>query len=241
MTLLLCPADCGVHMNRRHRLSDLRLHCGVATALIALAACSSPASAEAQTPQPPTQTPVAADTAAAGIDRSVAPRKAGQSAAAAADSTVARTYARHFRIGEDLAGRIVRAARAEGVELAVAFGLVRVESNFVEKAVGGNAIGLTQVLPGTAKSMQAGITRAELFDADTNLRLGFRYLRGMLKRYDGDVEEALFAYKYGPVNLSRLRKAGRDPGPYARMVLQHGDTTRVVGPGGKAFQRKARP
>lgn len=168
----------------------------------------------------------------------VAGQDSGADALTPADSATARHFAERYRIGKDLAHTIVRAARTEGIEPGIAFGLVRVESVFRPRAVGsGGALGLTQILLGTARSLQPGITREQVLEPETNLRLGFRYLRGMLERYDGDVREALYAYKYGPANLARLRKAGRDPGPYARWVLQFGDTARVIGPGAKPFRR----
>jgi soluble lytic murein transglycosylase-like protein len=68
--------------------------------------------------------------------------------------------------------------------------------------------------------MQPGITREQIFERDTNLRLGFRYLRWLLKQYRGNREEALHAYNRGPGTVSRIRARGGDPANgYAEMVL----------------------
>ena len=130
-------------------------------------------------------------------------------------------YARRYGISVELADAIERAARAEGIETELAFRLVRVESAFrprAESPVG--ALGLTQVMPATASYLQPGITREQLLERDTNLRLGFRYLKELLAVYDGDEEEALTAYNRGPGTVARIRKAGGDPANgYADMVL----------------------
>lgn len=128
-----------------------------------------------------------------------------------------------FRYGIpfDLAAAIDGAARAEDVPTGLAFRLVRVESGFHERAVSpAGALGLTQLMPATAAGMQPGITREQIFDRETNLRLGFRYLHWLLDVYDGDVVEALHAYNRGIGTVTRIRAAGGDPANgYADRVL----------------------
>jgi soluble lytic murein transglycosylase-like protein len=130
-------------------------------------------------------------------------------------------YARRYGISRDMADAIERAARAERVDTELAFRLVRVESAFDPRAVSSvGAIGLTQLMMPTARELQPGITRDRLFHRDTNLRLGFRYFRRLLRQYDGDVEEALHAYNRGMGTVARIRRAGGDPANgYARKVL----------------------
>jgi soluble lytic murein transglycosylase-like protein len=141
--------------------------------------------------------------------------------AAEARERMVAAYARRYGISMELADAIERAARAEGVETELAFRVVRVESAFRERAespVG--ALGLTQLMPATARELQPGITRAEILDRDTNLRLGFRYFKHLLAVYDGDEEEALTAYNRGPGTVARIRRAGGDPANgYADLVL----------------------
>ena len=135
--------------------------------------------------------------------------------------TEARRHAERYGIPPELAAAIVHAARSEGIDPDLAFRLVRVESGFRERAVSPvGALGLTQLMPATARELQPGITREQIFERDTNLRLGFRYLRGLLRQYDGDVEEALHAYNRGPGTVRRVRAAGRNPANgYARRIL----------------------
>lgn len=145
---------------------------------------------------------------------------AASRAAEARERRVAE-YARRYGITVELADEIERAARAEGLDTELAFRLVRVESAFrpaAESPVG--ALGLTQVMPATANELMPGITRDQLLDRQTNLRLGFRYLKRLLAVYDGDAEEALTAYNRGPGTVRRIRSAGGDPANgYADLVL----------------------
>jgi soluble lytic murein transglycosylase-like protein len=140
--------------------------------------------------------------------------------AEARHARIAASAAR-FGIAIDLARDIEHAAVAEGIDPELAFRLVRVESSFRERAVSpAGAIGLTQLMPATADWLQPGITREEIFERDANLRLGFRYLRLLLRVYDGRIEEALHAYNRGPGTVDRIRAAGGDPSNgYAERVL----------------------
>jgi soluble lytic murein transglycosylase-like protein len=141
-------------------------------------------------------------------------------------------YSTHYNIAADLTAAIYDVALAEGVDPALAFRLVKTESNFHPKAkskVG--AIGYTQVLPSTARLYEPGLTVQQLYDRNTNLRLGFRYLRDLLERYEGNPEAklrlALLAYNRGPGKVQELLDAGRDP--------QNGYATTVM----KGYRRKS--
>lgn len=126
---------------------------------------------------------------------------AGPAAAQAAGRQ--QSYATRFGISAAMAGAVERAARGEGVDAELAFRLVRTESRFDERKAGQLGIGLTQIILPTARRLQPGITRRELFGRDTNLRLGLRYLHAMLVRYPGDVTRAVQAYYEGPRDLER--------------------------------------
>ena len=130
-------------------------------------------------------------------------------------------YSAKYRIGADLAMAIYEIALAESIDPQLAFELVRVESEFNPRAISPvGALGYTQLMPATAQMMVPGITRAQIFDRDTNLRLGFRFLRGLVNRYNGDIRLALLAYNRGPETVDRLLRAGQDPGNgYAQLVL----------------------
>jgi soluble lytic murein transglycosylase-like protein len=160
-----------------------------------------------------------------------AARAVAAARAAEARERVVAAYARKYGIGRDMADAIERAATAERMETELAFRLVRVESAFNPRALSPvGAIGLTQLMLPTAMELQPGITRERLYDRDTNLRLGFRYFRSLLRFYGGDVRTALHAYNRGIGTVARIRKAGGDPANgYARKVLG-GPGASPVGP-----------
>src|SRR6266705_4975515 len=131
-------------------------------------------------------------------------------------------YSTHYNIPADLAAAIYDVALSEGVDPGLAFRLVRTESGFNANAkskVG--AVGYTQVLPSTARLYEPGLTTTQLYERNTNLRLGFRYLRDLLERFDGNLRLALLAYNRGPGKVQELLDAGQDPqNGYSTMVLR---------------------
>lgn len=130
-------------------------------------------------------------------------------------------HSSEFGIAADLAQAIYDIALSEGIDPGLAFRLVRVESGFYPRAVSSaGAVGLAQVMPRTAFELDPSLGYSDLFDRDTNLRLGFRYLYQMLQRYDGDLHLALLAYNRGPGTVDRIRREGGDPSNgYEQMVL----------------------
>ncbi len=133
-------------------------------------------------------------------------------------------HSRQYGISADLAASIYDISLSEGIDPKVAFALVSVESDFLRKAVSNKgAVGLTQLMPATARILDPSLARSDLFDRETNLRLGFRFLRQMLSYYKGDLNLALTAYNRGPGTVDGVLKSGGDPSNgYARAVLGGG-------------------
>lgn len=162
------------------------------------------------------------------LDTMEAAIRAEEAALAAREGTdSADAYAERYGISRELARSILKVARDEGVDPDLGFRLVRTESRFVTRAVGpGGSLGLTQLMPSTARGMDRSLrTSAQILETNTNLRLGFRYLRGMIERYDGNVRLGLLAYNRGEVAVDRALRAGRDP--------ENGYSHRVLGTRGK--------
>jgi soluble lytic murein transglycosylase-like protein len=126
-----------------------------------------------------------------------------------------------FDIDESLAQDIYDVAQEEGIEPKLAYGLVKTESAFKQRAVSHvGARGLTQVMPKTAAWMMPGTKADDLYDRKTNLKLGFRYLNQMIDKYHGNVRHALHAYNRGPGTVDRVLKKGGDPANgYADKVM----------------------
>ena len=131
-------------------------------------------------------------------------------------------YSAQYKITADLAAAIHDVALSEQLHPGLAFPLVKIESRFDLRATSrAGAVGLTQILPSTARLYEPGLTQEQLYDPDTNLRLGFRYLRDLLERYDGNLERALLAYNRGPGKVEELLGAGKDPrNGYSATVLR---------------------
>lgn len=142
-------------------------------------------------------------------------------------------YTARYPVSNELATKIVESAAAEGIDPELAFRLVRVESHFRTRARGpGGSLGLTQLMPSTARYLDRSLrSEEEILDPQTNLRLGFRYLRSMIDRY-GDVRLGLLAYNRGPVAVDRALRNGTDPeNGYSRRVLGTRPTNRYRGNG----------
>jgi soluble lytic murein transglycosylase-like protein len=130
-------------------------------------------------------------------------------------------YSRRFKVPADLAAAIYDIALSEGIDPSLGFRLVKVESNFVLRARSNkDAIGYTQIQPATARFYAPNITVEKLFERETNLRLGFRYLKDLVRRYDS-LELALLAYNRGPGVVDQIVATGGDPtNGYEHAVLR---------------------
>jgi len=130
-------------------------------------------------------------------------------------------FSKEHPVSVDLAEVIYDAALAAGIEPGLAFEIVRLESRFNPQAVSSvGAIGLAQVMPRTAVLYDSTITRDSLFDPATNLRIGFRFFRDLLERYDYDLRLALLAYNRGPGRVGDIIARGGDPANgYASRIL----------------------
>jgi len=138
-------------------------------------------------------------------------------------------YSSKYHIAADLATSVYDVAMAEGIEPDLGFRLVRLESEFNERATSPvGAVGLTQVMPATAQYFVKGATREKLYDRETNLRVGFRYLRTLIREYKGNLKIALLVYNRGPAAVDAALGMGLDPANgYDRIVMKgyHGRGT----------------
>ena len=131
-------------------------------------------------------------------------------------------YSARFNLDGDLAALIYDIALHEGIDPELGFRVVYAESRFNPRAISSaGALGLAQVMPNTARMFVPDLTDEELFDAELNLRIGFRFLHQMLQKYSGDLSLALLAYNRGPARLQQLLEGGLDPrNGYASLVLE---------------------
>ncbi|MEK6713715.1 MAG: transglycosylase SLT domain-containing protein [Nitrospirota bacterium] len=79
--------------------------------------------------------------------------------------------------------------------------IIREESWFNKEAVSpAGALGLMQLMPGTAKRMakESYAGRESLFDPEVNIELGTRFFAERLKQFDGNIFLAIASYNAGP-------------------------------------------
>jgi soluble lytic murein transglycosylase-like protein len=127
-----------------------------------------------------------------------------------------------YQIPADLAGDIYDIALSEGIDPALGFRLVKIESGFKATARSPkNAYGYTQLQLPTARFYDADVTESRLFERETNLRIGFRFLRDLLEQFDHDMQLALVAYNRGPAKVAGILAKGDDPANgYAEAVMK---------------------
>jgi soluble lytic murein transglycosylase-like protein len=127
-----------------------------------------------------------------------------------------------YQIPSDLAAAIYDIALSEGIDPALGFQLVKIESSFKADARSpADAIGYTQLQVATARFYQRGVTEKALYDRDLNLRVGFRFLKDLLVKFDQDKHLALLAYNRGPAKVAEILARGGDPtNGYSAAVLE---------------------
>ena len=120
---------------------------------------------------------------------------------------------------------IQQASQAYGVDPVLIRAVIRAESNFKNESTSPKgAMGLMQIMPGTAKDL--GIRDA--YDPQQNVMGGTRYLKSLLDRYNGDVPTALAAYNWGMGNVERRpEKLPRETRVYISRIQQFMDEAKA--------------
>jgi hypothetical protein len=138
-----------------------------------------------------------------------------------------------YQIPADLAASIYDIALSEGIDPALGFQLVKIESSFKADARSSmGAIGYTQLQVATARFYQPGVTERALTQRALNLRIGFRFLNDLLRKFDNDTHLALLAYNRGPAKVTDILAQGGDPtNGYSDAVLRGYAPPRSAAPG----------
>ena len=104
--------------------------------------------------------------------------------------------------------------------------IIREESQYDARAVSRvGAVGLMQVMPVTAKAVakrqgMPDVAREELFDQETNIRFGVRYLEQLLQQFSGNVLYTVAAYNAGPQAVTAWvsKNGSREPDEFVELI-----------------------
>jgi soluble lytic murein transglycosylase len=100
---------------------------------------------------------------------------------------------------------MIKSQGVSGVDPYLVAAIIREESQYDWQAVSRvGAIGLMQVMPGTANNVAQRlglppVSRDDLFDQETNIQIGVRYVEQLLEQFSGNVAFTIAAYNAGPI------------------------------------------
>ena len=113
---------------------------------------------------------------------------------------------------------IAKHATANGVPVNLAHALIRIESNFRANARGrAGEVGLMQIKPSTARAMGYSGSIKGLYNPETNIKYGMKYLGQARKLGDGSVCGTILKYNagHGAKRMNRVSAA------YCSKVKKH--------------------
>ena len=99
----------------------------------------------------------------------------------------------------------IKTQGGNGVDPFLIAAIIREESQYDWRAVSRvGAIGLMQIMPATANAVAQrhrlpGVVREDLFDQNTNIQIGVRYVEQLLAQFSGNVAQTIAAYNAGPI------------------------------------------
>lgn len=112
-----------------------------------------------------------------------------------------------------------REARANGIPVALARAVVRIESNWNAGVTGrAGEVGLMQIKHRTAQGLGYSGSRAALYDPATNVKWGMRYLAGAYRLAGGDTCGTVMRYQGGHA-ARRMTPAARAYCGKARTIM----------------------
>ena len=129
----------------------------------------------------------------------------------------------------------IKMQAANSVDPLFVAAIIREESQYDERAVSRvGAIGLMQVMPATADAVARrhrlpSVERDDLFDQETNILIGTRYIEQLLEAFSGNLVQATAAYNAGPIAVGNWVAAnrGRSEDEFVELI-QYRETRQYV-------------
>lgn len=122
-------------------------------------------------------------------------------------------------VEDKLVALVDREARANGIPVALARAVVRIESNWKPNVTGrAGEVGLMQIKHQTARGVGYRGSRAKLYEPATNIRWGMRYLAGAYRLAGGDTCGTVMRYQGGH-GAKRMSSAARSYCSKARTIM----------------------
>lgn len=99
------------------------------------------------------------------------------------------------------------------LDKSLVYSVIKIESGFKKDSLSkAGAMGLMQILPSTGKDMairlKMSVDDVNLYDPQTNIKIGCYYLSYLLNLYDGNVVNTLCAYNWGLSNVNNWISKG---------------------------------
>ncbi|WCL50516.1 lytic transglycosylase domain-containing protein [Leptospira sp. GIMC2001] len=104
---------------------------------------------------------------------------------------------------------VVKHSRDAGISEDVVYAIMRQESFYKENAISrSNAQGLMQIMPATGRELARNlrVTNYSLFNPNTSIQFGSRFLAYLMKENQNDMRWASIAYNGGPGNLRKWKR-----------------------------------
>lgn len=115
---------------------------------------------------------------------------------------------------------ITEASKSHGISFSLLKALIKIESDFNPRAISSaGAIGLMQIMPENIKALNI----KDPFDPWENIMGGTRYLKQLIRRFNGELPMALAAYNAGPNMVDRYKQIPpfKETENYVKKVMEY--------------------
>ena len=113
---------------------------------------------------------------------------------------------------------VTKYAAESGLDPDLIHTVITIESGYKPRVRNGNAVGLMQILPSTARGLGYRGSAAGLYDPEMNIKYGVKYLALAFQLSDGDLCQTLMRYQSGH-DARRMNAANRAYCAKAKIVI----------------------